>query len=149
MITAADACHATWTTPRAPGKWSPSQVVEHVARSLDESAHEVSGAPTKFPHLPFFLKPVAKALLFNRVLKRNAFPRARTSSAFNPAAGPATPTEARQRLLQALEGFDQVCRSRAATDQQLGSVVFGTVAVTDYVRFQELHTRHHTKQLAS
>jgi hypothetical protein len=37
VVVAAERSAATWTTPRAPGKWSPSQVVEHVARSLEES----------------------------------------------------------------------------------------------------------------
>ena len=32
LVAAAERSAATWTTPRAPGKWSPSQVVEHVAR---------------------------------------------------------------------------------------------------------------------
>lgn len=148
LIAAAEARQATWTTPRAPGKWTPSQLVEHVARSIDESANEVSGAPTRFPHLPFFLKPVARTLLFNRVLRRGTFPRARTSGAFNPATGPATVAEARQRLLHAMDGFEEACRRRAATESHIASVVFGVVAVSDYIRFQELHTRHHTRQLA-
>ena len=44
LVAAAERSAATWTTPRAPGKWSPSQVVEHVARGLDEAANIFSGA---------------------------------------------------------------------------------------------------------
>ena len=36
LVAAAERSAAIWTTPRAPGKWSPSQVVEHVAGGLDE-----------------------------------------------------------------------------------------------------------------
>src|SRR6266566_339156 len=43
LVAAAERSAATWTTPRAPGKWSPSQVVEHVARSLEGSAKLFSG----------------------------------------------------------------------------------------------------------
>src|SRR5256885_12485994 len=82
-----------WTAPRAPGKWSPSQVVEHVARALEEAANVVSGAPSKFPTLPAFLRPVVRGLFFNRVLKKRAFPKAKTTKAFNPPNGPATPAE--------------------------------------------------------
>ncbi len=32
LMTAAEQCEAVWTIPREPGKWSPSQIVEHVAR---------------------------------------------------------------------------------------------------------------------
>ena len=147
MIAAADARVSVWTTPRAPGKWSPSQLIEHVARSIEESANEIERKPTKFPHLPFFLKPVARGLLFNRVLRNGAFPKARTSSAFNPATGPATPAEGRQRVGTALARFEGACRAQARNP--VDSVVFGRVALTDYVRFQEVHARHHTKQLES
>jgi hypothetical protein len=41
-----------WNAPPAPGKWSPSQIAEHVARSLEESAHMAAGRPSKFPRLP-------------------------------------------------------------------------------------------------
>ena len=54
LIAAAERSGGGWAAPRAPGKWSPSQIVEHVVRSLDESANVVAGAPSKFPNLPFF-----------------------------------------------------------------------------------------------
>jgi hypothetical protein len=46
LVAAAERSAATWTTPRAPGKWSPSQVVEHVAGGLEEAANALSGAPS-------------------------------------------------------------------------------------------------------
>ncbi len=46
LLAAAERSAATWTTPRAPGKWSPSQVVEHVAGGLEESVIFLSGAPS-------------------------------------------------------------------------------------------------------
>ena len=38
LVAAAERSAATWTTPRAPGKWSPSQVVEHVAGGLQNQS---------------------------------------------------------------------------------------------------------------
>src|SRR5437867_6550619 len=138
LIAATQKCEGAWTAPRAPGKWSPSQIVEHVARALEESANVVSGAPSKFPTLPAFLRPLVRGLFFNRVLKKRAFPKAKTSKAFNPASGPGTPAEARVRLEAALAKFDQACRARAASDQNIRSGIFGTVSVEDYARFQAL-----------
>lgn len=40
-----------WLAPPSPGKWSPSQVVEHVARALEESGHVAAGRPSKFPSI--------------------------------------------------------------------------------------------------
>ena len=73
LVAAAERSAATWTTPCAPGKWSPSQVVEHVARGLEEAANVVSGAPS-IPMPPAFLRPLAR-LFFNRILKKGAFPK--------------------------------------------------------------------------
>lgn len=147
LMAASERCGGIWTVPRAPGKWSPSQIAEHVARSLDESANVVSGAPAKFPNLPFFLRPVARGLVFNRVLRRSAFPRAKTNKAMDPASGPATPAEARVRLETALARFDRGCRTCAEAGGAVASATFGTVSVVDYARFIELHTRHHCKQM--
>lgn len=147
FIAAVERSRDVWTVPQAPGKWSPSQIVEHVARSLEESANVVSGAPSKFPKLPFFVRPVARGMLFNRVLKTGAFPKARTNKAMNPASGPATPTEGRTRLQRALERFDRECRACASAGGVVPSATFGNVQVADYIRFMELHTRHHCKQM--
>jgi hypothetical protein len=147
LIAAADRTGAAWATPRAPGKWSPSQVVEHVARALEESANVVAGTPSKFPTFPAMLRPIVRGLFFNRVLQKRAFPKAKTTKALDPATGPATPAEARPRLEAALARFDQACRTRAASGQSITSMLFGTVSVEDYAKFEELHTRHHRAQL--
>jgi len=147
LIATAEKSASVWMLPRAPGKWSPSQVVEHVARALEESANVVAGAPSKFPTFPTFLRPLVKAFFFNNVLKKKAFPKAKTTKPLNPSSGPTTPAEARLRLETALTKFDQACRARSASRQSVASTIFGTVSVEDYARFQELHTRHHCKQI--
>ena len=146
LVAAAERSAATWTTPRAPGKWSPSQVVEHVTRGLEEATNVVSGAPS-LPMPPAFLRPLLR-LFFNRILKKGVFPKGfKAHKAMNPASGPATPAEARVRLEGALARFDQECRKRVAGGQHTVSSGFGTVSVEDFVRFSALHTRHHCKQL--
>ena len=147
LIAAAERSAAAWTAPPAPGKWSPCQIAEHVALGLEESANVVAGAPSKFPTLPTILRPLVRVLFFNRVLRKNAFPKAKTSKPFDPASGPATPAHARVRLEAALTRFEQECRARAAMGQHIASTLFGTVSVEDYGRFLELHTRHHCKQM--
>jgi len=147
LIAAAEKCGGAWTVPVAPGKWSPSQQVEHVARCLDEGANVASGAPAKLPSLPFFLRPLARVLLFNRVLKNQTFPKSKTNKAMNPASGPATAAEARGRLESALARFDRECRACANAGGTVASAAFGTVQVADYAQFLAVHTRHHCKQL--
>jgi hypothetical protein len=147
LIARAERCEASWTTPRAPGKWSPSQLTEHVARALEESANVVAGAPSRFPTFPAFLRPLVRTLFFRRILAKGGFPKAKTTRAMDPESGPLTPADARARLETALERFDQACRARAASGGSVESTLFGSVSVADFARFQEIHTRHHDRQL--
>jgi hypothetical protein len=147
LIVAGERCGPAWNAPRAPGKWSPSQIVEHVARSLEESASMAAGRPSKFPRLPAVVHPLVRGLLFKRVLRKGAFPKARTNKAMNPVSGPATAAEGRTRLETAHDAFDAACRQLASHGEPMRTTIFGVVPVADYVRFMELHTRHHGKQM--
>jgi len=146
LIVAAERCHSAWTVPRAPGKWSPAQIVEHVARSLEEGGNVVQERPSKLPSLPFFLRPLA-GMMFHRVIKRGAFFKAKTNKAMNPIEGSPTVEAGRDRLLAALATFERDCRGRKSAGGVLKSPAFGTVTVEEYARFVELHTRHHTTQM--
>jgi hypothetical protein len=146
LVAAAERSAATWTTPRTPGKWSPAQVVEHVAGGLDEAANVLSGAPS-IPMPPAFLRPLIR-LYFNRIVRKGVFPTGfKAHKSLDPTSGPATPAEARVRLEGLLARFDQECRGRVASGQHVVSTGFGTVSVEDFVRFNALHTRHHCKQM--
>lgn len=147
LIRASKCVAATWTTPTAPGKWSPAQIVEHVALSLEEGAKVVEGEPSKLPRVPLPLRPVARMVLFKRVLRRNRFAKAKTNPEMDPLDGPASPEEARRRLEAACDAFEAACRTYATRDGRLRTPFFGTVDLDDYVRFTELHTRHHCRQM--
>lgn len=148
LMAAGERTGAGFTMPRAPGKWSPSQIEEHVARALEESAKVVAGEPSRFPNLPGFIRPVLRGLFFNRVLSKGGFPNAKTAKALDPVDGPATPAEARTRLDTAMTQFDTACRTLNSRGQtRVTSPVFGSIDLTDFARFQELHTRHHIRQI--
>lgn len=144
FLQAAAASSSRWTEPSAPGKWSPSQVLEHVARSLEESAKDMQGQRSKFPQLPGLLRLLARQFLFKRVLKSGTFPKARTNRAMDPESGPRSVEEGRRRLEGAWQAF-------VAASKQVGptarSRTFGDVDLGDYLRFQALHTSHHRRQL--
>ena len=147
LVATAMRVEGVWKEPVSAGKWSPSQVIEHVARALEESANTAAGRPSLFPTFPRFLHPVARTLFFKRVLRQAAFPRAKTTRALNPDSGPATPAEARVRLEGALAEFARACRACEAGSRLVGSTIFGRVSPAEFVRFQELHVRHHTTQM--
>ena len=135
-----------WYAPCAPGKWSPSQIVEHVTRSYEASVNVAAGQPSAFPSLPALLHPLLR-IVFRRILRRGVFPKGRTTKAMNPAAGAATPADGRTRLMAVHERFEAACRALAARRTPMNSPMFGAVVVEDFVRFMELHTRHHIRQI--
>lgn len=148
LCAAADEARAAWDVPRAPGKWSPAQVVEHVARALEQSARELRGEPALFPKFPGPLRPVMRGLFFNWILRRGSFPRGtRTNAAMDPERGAATPAEARARIHEAIHDLDQAVKTRDAGLGPVHTGAFGAVSLPDYLMFQAIHTRHHTPQV--
>lgn len=147
LADAGDRAESVWTTPRAPGKWSPSQLIEHVARTLDESAKMVAGQTVRFPRFPAFLRPLVRTAFFNRVIKTGNFPKAKTGKPFDPEAGPATPADGRTRLSEAMGHFEEACRAGNGPKAKVRSLTFGAVSIADFARFVEAHTRHHTRQM--
>ena len=152
MIRAGEQSGAAWNTPPAPGKWSPSQVVEHIARAFEEGANGVAGRPSKIPNPPavvrLLIRPIA-GFMFKRVLRKGTFPSGfKAHKMMNPASGPATPAEGRSRLETAHQEFEEACRQVAVEGRPV-KTLYGSVQVQDLVRFSELHTRHHSKQMAA
>jgi hypothetical protein len=83
------------------------------------------------------------------VLRKGTFPTGfKALKELNPTSGPATPAEGRIRLETAHQEWEKVCRRVAAEGRPM-TTTFGSVPVQDIVRFSELHTRHHTKQMAA
>lgn len=100
-----------------------------------------------FPSIPRLVHPLLR-MVFRRIIRRGVFPKGKTTKAMNPAAGAATPSDARMRLMAAHERFETGCRTVAARGMPMNTAMFGAVAVEDFVRFMELHTRHHNRQIA-
>jgi DinB family protein len=148
MIRTAATCADCWTTPRAAGKWSPSQVLEHVARSFEASAGDVVGARTGLPDMPRLLRPIVRKVLFKRVLETGTFQKARTNKAMNPATGSVSPDEGVARLESTWTVFVKACTDATAKGSAVAtSRIFGDVPLADYIRFQGLHARHHRAQM--
>ena len=146
LIGDAEALGSDWGTPRAPGKWSPSQIVEHIARSLDSTVALAHGQPSSFPKLPVIVHPLLR-IVFRRLLNANSWPNGKTTPAMNPEAGPPTPAEGRARLQAAHAQYEAACRELAARGAPIRTPMFGAVPVADFVRFMEQHMRHHWRQL--
>src|SRR5688572_29524668 len=132
LLSDAESLGSAWGTPRAPGKWSPSQIVEHIARSLDASVALAEGRPSSFPKLPVVVHPVLR-VVFRRLLNARSWPKGRTTRAMNPEAGPPTPAEGRTRLQAAHDRYETACRELAARGAPIRTPMFGAVPIEDFV----------------
>ena len=137
-----------WDTPRAPGKWSPAQVCDHVAVSYEASRAMLGGERAQ-KGMPRWVRPLIRVLFLRGVLKTGRFPKgAKAPVAFQPAANPAPAAENLRRLEKAAADFDAEARRRGGPgDATIDHPVFGRIRVTDYIRLNAIHTRHHEAQL--
>jgi len=139
---------SAWTAPRAPGKWSPGQVTEHVAIAYEISRAILDGSFSG-RSAPRPLRPLIRVLFLNRVLKTGRFVKGgKAPAAFQPSASPSSITDLAARLRAAAAAFEADVETAAQQGRTtLEHPFFGRIALADYARLQAIHTRHHSQQL--
>ena len=137
---------ARWIVPRALGKWSPGQVAEHIAISLELADRVVRGLPLKSA-LPGVMRWVLRQFYVKPTLRNNAMKPGKTVSQFQPSATPDfEPTM--KRLDAAMMNFQGACVEAArAGKTAVEHPAFGTLSLVDYARLQVIHLRHHLAQV--
>ena len=133
-----------WAQPRAPGKWSPGQVVEHVARAYEVNRGVLHGRASM--SAPRWLRPMIRKFLLMPVLRRGRFiPGSKSPGVFRPGPTPAPPAELIGRLEAATAAFES--DAAALGTDTINHPFFGRLSLGDFVRLQEIHSRHHEGQL--
>ena len=141
---------AAWLRPRAPGKWSPAQVTEHVAIAY-EVARSVLDGTYAGRAAPRFVRLVIRTIGFNPIVKTGRFRKGTKAPAFfQPTGTPATVADLTGRLEAAAGSFVAAVEAAASQGQDIvDHPFFGRVSLPDYSRLQAIHTRHHAEQLAT
>lgn len=148
VATARTVPHSLWVQPRAPGKWSPGQVVEHVAIAYEIAASVVNGTYTGRV-APRLLRPLIRAIGVNPIVTSGRFRKGtRAPAVFQPTASPASVAELTVRLETAAAAFSAAVDYAARQGQtSVDHPFFGRITLSDYSRLQAIHTRHHAEQL--
>src|SRR3954469_4357395 len=135
-----------WGQARAPGKWSPGQVVEHLALAYEVNRGVLHGqAPMTAPR---WLRPIIRRFLLGPVLRRGRFiPGSKTPRVFRPGPVPAAPEPLLNLLAAATSAFEADAAALGSTT--IDHPFFGRLPLTDFVRLQAIHTRRHSSQLTS
>ena len=145
LATARQVSVAQWSRPRAPGKWSPGQVAEHLALAYEVNRRVLNGS---FPGngAPRLLRPVLRTFLLNPVLKRGKFiPGSKSPKVFRPGSAPPQQAPLLGRLQIAVKAFET--DANATPGDAVEHPIFGRLGLADFVRLQEIHTRHHRNQV--
>ncbi len=154
--TAADAFKAAalsvpddlWNVPRAPGKWSPAQLTDHVGVATRVARGAMSGK-AQFGAIPKFLRWLPRKFYLDKVLRAGALPaKSGGPPAFAPAHQPMPRPDLFAQLDSEIAGLAQLARELAKAGQvTFEHGFFGTLSIADYVRFNALHLDHHRAQL--
>lgn len=137
---------AQWSQPRAPGKWSSGQVAEHLALAYEVNRGLLHGEAPPMT-APRWLRPLIRRFLLGPVLRRGRFiPGSKSPAVFRPGPAPAPPAQLLDRLAVATAGFETDAAALGTTT--IDHPFFGHLPLNDFVRLQEIHTRHHRAQLA-
>ncbi len=139
---------ARWATSRGEGRWSPAQVVEHLAIFYEYNRKVVRGDASG--GAPRFLRPLARWFVVERTLKAGRFTRkGRAPGMLQPVARTPLPaTELLARLSAAVAGMEADMRSgHPEARHTIDHPFFGRLDTKDWLRLQAIHARHHRSQL--
>jgi len=139
---------SAWTQPRAPRKWSPGQVTEHVA-IVYEGARAILDGTFVGRAAPRVVRPLIRVLALNPILKTGRFkPGLKAPAFFQPTSSTASVDDLSARLHAAASAFADAVETAARQGRTfVDHPFFGRVDLADYSRLQAIHTRHHVQQL--
>ncbi|HEX2091215.1 MAG TPA: DinB family protein [Longimicrobiaceae bacterium] len=139
-----------WAVPRAPGKWSPAQVVQHLILAYEVLLRELAGGPGMALHATWWQRFLLRLIFLPRLLAGAPFPPgARAPREVRPpeTAGDREEAVARFRALAA-EFTAAVEETRARSPRKrLTHAYFGATSLEDAVRLCARHIQHHRQQL--
>lgn len=137
---------------RAPtGKWTPAQIVEHLALGLDWSAQKFEA---RRAHAPMARRPRTPAEQVARMLIMGLrwFPPGRKAPERSVPAPHMTGADAEAHFLAGLAAWQRLERdllpSRRA-DLFVKHPRLGDLTIEEWMRFHGIHARHHARQIRS
>ncbi len=140
-----------WTTPRAPGKWSPGQVVEHVTKSYEGHRGMLAHQPAL--SLPAKLKAwVGRTFFLPGLFAAGDFTQKGLKSPkfIEPSEVPPPAGELLPRLEQASLGLeDDLQKAVAGGWEKVVHPFFGGLEPADFLQFVAIHAKHHAPQIVA
>lgn len=138
-----------WERPRAPGKWSPAEITEHLRLAAEKLRAERQGEEGMQLRLSAWKRFLLRRTVLVRLLRTGRFPKGAPAPREIRPVSPGLPQdEALDRLERAWATFEDACRSGVPTvASRLTHPYFGRLRLAQYHRLLAVHTLHHRDQL--
>ena len=138
-----------WAQPAAPGKWSPAEITEHLARSYESHLTELRGGPgirVRVKGLKLF---ILRWTVMPKLLRTGRFPEGvRAPSEVAPVTPAGTREAGVARFRELAATFEGEMAGRLEVGKgRITHPFFGKLTLDQALRFVELHVRHHGRQL--
>lgn len=142
---------ARWAEPRAPGKWSPAELTEHLSLTYDGVLQELLGGVGVRVRVKGFRRLMIRWLVMPRFLNHGFVPAGvRAPREVVPAGVSPDKAAGLDRFRGRARDFEQAIAPLLHDRQRrVTHPFFGPLTMAQGLRFVEVHLRHHTKQLPS
>ena len=141
-----------WLVPRANGKWTPAQVVDHLSRVYDVVTAEVEGGKGMRLRMTFPQRLFLRLLFLGRILRGGYFPEnAPAPYETRPGEGVADQSAAIAEFRARAKTFSEAVAKARDSGQRvrITHAYFGTAPVDKAMLLCARHIQHHEKQLPS
>jgi hypothetical protein len=141
---------AAWLAAPAPGRWSPAEITEHLRLTYAGLAEELAGGPGIRVRLRGFRFLVARLYFMPRVLRSGVFPPGvRAPREVVPADANPDRNAALRAFAEQAGAFERLIEPRlSARSGGNTHPFFGRLTPEQSLRFAEIHTRHHARQIS-
>ena len=137
---------ASWLTPRAEGKWSPAEVVEHLNRTYGVLLKELAGEGGMAIRTKWWQRILLRFTIVPKILRGDGFPTgARAPRETRPELGTTDQAALIATFNERAKRFkEETARSQS---RKLTHAYFGKASIARSVLLCARHIEHHTKQL--
>lgn len=140
-----------WLAPRAEGKWSPAEIVEHLTLGYDAMLRDLAGGGGMQIRTKLWQRILLRFTLVPKLLRGGAFPKgARAPREARPTTANPDQRAAIATLRERASQFEAqaVAAITSGRRVRLTHAYFGRSAVPEAVLLCARHLQHHEKQLA-
>jgi hypothetical protein len=135
-----------WLLPRAEGKWSPAEIVEHLTLAYEVLLRELDGGPGMKLRTSWWQRIVLRFTMVPKILRGDGFPEgARSPRETRPPSANPDQRAAVEKFRSQAAAF--ASKAAAAPSKRVTHAYFGKSSMPEALLFCVRHLEHHVKQL--